>query len=625
MFAAIAGDNNPNSGEILAMSQGLPHTGKPMATWCDGRGFAVVSRALDILPEDRFEQQPFVDEELAFICRARLDRRDDLLEALEIDGASGACLSDAELMRRAFRRWGQETPQHIYGDFAFVAWQRTTTSVVAASDHLGAVPLFYCLQGARLLVSTQISALLAHPSLRPKLDVRALGLLAAGKMGEGWTMFEGIEHLTGGHILTFDHGNAIRRRRWWRPESGGRTSARREQDFVVETRTLLEAAVATRLRSTGGVAATMSGGLDSTLVTAIAACQLASKQQSLDAFTAVPEPGMPVDRQRGWDASDTPWAIAVARRHRNLRHHVVEPGGLCPLDVLPALRAVSCTPFRNTANIVWVSKISAMASDRGNRVVLHGEHGNLGLSQAGSVEDADLLTRTSAWARLALKRMLRPFVPGMAGAAAGRARSLRTGSVILKPEFCRIWHDQLLRMEVPQSARELLIAAVTLPNRAAAPDHLALRGVDWRDPTADRRLLEHLLQLPLHAFRAGGRSRGLAREIGRGILPESVRLRRTRGLQSPEQAGWFARKPELYRRVSAAVEQSATCQLFLDMAQIRAMRDRLCGGTGSMDDAIFLHRALDVGSFVVSFEQGVLTRPEDLPGSFERFALAERS
>ena len=77
-----------------------------------------------------------------------------------------------------------------------------------------------------------------------------------------------------------------------------------------------------------------------------------------------------------------------------------------------------------------------------------------------------------------------------------------------------------------------------------------------RDPTSDRRLIEGLLSFPLAAFSYAGRSRGLARELGRGILPDAVRLRRTQGQQAADYACFMTRQSVRYQEAIVAMAAS---------------------------------------------------------------------
>src|SRR5215470_12264391 len=215
MFAAMAGEAGCQASEIAAMASALPRrTGGESNVWLDESGaFAAASRPSVLLPEDAFCGQPLIDHELIFVCRVRLDDRAGLLQQLQIDSAHGATLSDADILRRCYKKWREETPQYVYGDFAFVAWERWSRRTVAATDHLGNFRLFYGRAGGRILFASQLSALLACPAVHAGLDLKALGLMAQGKPAPDRTMYEGIRVLSGGELL-IHHDEMVRVERW---------------------------------------------------------------------------------------------------------------------------------------------------------------------------------------------------------------------------------------------------------------------------------------------------------------------------------------------------------------------------------------------------------------------------
>jgi len=143
---------------------------------------------------------------------------------------------------------------------------------VAATDHLGNFQLFYCRAAGRILFATQLAALLACPAVHAGLDIKSLGLTAAGKLGRGWTMFEGVKVLCGGELL-IHHDEMVKVERWWRPDTAPREVHPQVRDYVDEARALFDSAVASRIRARGAVVATLSGGLDSASVVAAMSAQ----------------------------------------------------------------------------------------------------------------------------------------------------------------------------------------------------------------------------------------------------------------------------------------------------------------------------------------------------------------
>jgi asparagine synthase (glutamine-hydrolysing) len=588
MFAAMAGEAGCRSNEIAAMAAALPGRGDLLsrgdparAIWLDDSGaFAAACRAVPLLPEDVLDVAPFVDLELIFVCRARLDDRAGLLQRLQIDTTRGAALSDAQILRQCYKKWREETPQQVYGDFAFVAWERWSRRTVAATDHLGNFPLFYCRAGGRILFASQLGALLACPAVRANLDPQALGRMAAGELPQGRTMFEGIHVLPGGQLL-IHHDEMVRTEQWWRPDTTPREVHAHTRDYVEEARALFDSAVASRLRARGGVIATMSGGLDSTLVAVTAARQMSTSGKVLEAFTAIPQ-------------DDVAWATAVADFQPNIRQRMVSPAGMTPLDILPVAHSLAHTPVGNPANLVWRWQMTARAAHNRVRVILCGDRGNQSISYAGDLCDANFIRlRRIAGAAQQTWDRVRCIGAGPRGTNTAAA----VDQWIQRP-------TPLGQDEPPSSERELFARAMTAPHSAARVDFMSQFGVEWLDPTADRKLLERLLTFPLHIFRVGNRPCGLARELGRGRLPDSVRLRRARGAHFPDQTAWFTQAADDYRKAFQSLRESAICAAFLDLASLEPLLTTLCAGSGSPAQALTVHRALDAGLFAAAIESG---------------------
>jgi asparagine synthase (glutamine-hydrolysing) len=609
MFAAIAGEAGCRFEEISAMAAALPGRVELLSradparnVWMDDSGaFAAASRQMAILPEDNFDTQPFVDPELIFVCRARLDDRAGLLQLLQIDSARGAVLSDSQILRQCYRKWREETPQRVYGDFAFVAWERRSRRTVAAVDHLCTCPLFYSRAGGRILFATQLGALLACPTVRAILDVESLRRMAAGRLGRGATMFEGITALAGGEVLVH-HDEMVRKERWWRPDTAPREVHAQPRDYVDEARALFDSAVASRLRARGGVIATLSGGLDSTLVAVTAARQMSVSGKVLEAFTAIPDPRPDADRPPERDNDGAIWAAAVADFHPNIRQRLVAPAGMTPLDILPVVHALSYTPVSNPANLVWKWQMTARAAHNRVRVILCGDRGNRSIGYAGDLCDAHFI-RLRQLAGAAQRTWDRVRCIGSTPHTTNTAITLEAGT------------DHREAQQEPESQpshREMFTDALMSPHDSARVDFLAQFGVEWLDPTADRKLLERLLTFPLHTFRAGNRPRGLARELGRGRLPDSVRLRRAASGRFPDQTAWFALRADDYRKAFRTLRESSVCGAFLDLPDLGTKLEALCEGHGSLSDALAVHRALDTGLFAAAVEagEGLETRPQ---------------
>lgn len=559
----------------------------PAAIWHDSGGrFGAAAVATGLLPEDRFDRQPIVTDAYVFVAQARIDDRDDLCATLGIGSDERVELADSELLHRAWRRWGIECGRHFSGAFAFAGWWRASGRIEAVVDTVSAVPLFHAVVDGRLLLATQLGALLAFPGRATALDGRLLGLLPAPKVLRGSTAHLGVSTLADGHALIHERG-CTRIERWWNPDTRPHLRLADPRDYAEAAREALDRAVVAQLRATTPIAATLSGGLDSTLVTAMAARRI----PGLTTYTSVPEPGLAAATREGWDVDDFPFAAIVAAAH-HMTHVAVPPGGRSPIDLMPAAHERSHTPVRNSANQLWFSGIAGRMAQSGARVLLIGQRGN---GTASIVNDW-----TTGAARFPLRSWARARISdSLAGRIRGTRQSLirRFGATLLQPAFVDR-HAALLRTFVPATGRvahlRLAMARTNLISVAPMPQW----GVEFRDPYANRHFNELLLTFPPEAFMAGGRKRGLAREMGAGLVPDAVRLRERQGEQVPEIMAIIAHHRAAHE---AAIERAAASPMFREtfvLDRVRSMLDQLCAGTSHREHAAALLRVIDVGLFM---------------------------
>ncbi len=617
MFLIAAAARSPITPDDAARLRGALGGGQPPRAWLSETGaVCAVGSATGILPEDAFDHQPYVSEDLIFTAQARLHNRGDVIAALAIDAARGAEMADSALLWHAYRAWGEGCVARITGSFAFAAWHRAEARMVAATDHIGTTELFYAAGANAIAISPRLGAVLAAPGVSHAPDLRALGLLIAPKIEPGSTPYRDIRSLVGGHLLVWQAG-AFTITRWWQPDTTPRIIYRDPRDYARHAGELFARAVGQCLRSVTPIAATVSGGLDSTLIAAVAARQLATRGMDLAGYTSVPEPGMAAENLPGWDHDDWPFASALARRWPNLSLTPVPPGGKSPLSVLPAIYAASHQPLRNGANAVWMGDMLAHARDGGRRVLLTGQHGNPTISTSTQYAVADLWAR-GCWAqalRLGAAQLrwqapsgpravLRALIGPGAVAALRRAVPLpvhrRQGEALLTAEFRARHADALdpMPMPMPGADRNALVRAAIRPIKAWQMDTLAGWSVEMRDPTADRTLIEALAGFPLEAHAIGGRTRGLARAMGEGLVPDAIRLRRHLGAQAPEVAARIAADAAAYQAATARVLACPRCAGIIDGAALSVLTDKLCRGEGDMFDAMMLDRALGAGLFL---------------------------
>lgn len=260
-------------------------------TWARGpAGFG--HTLLRTTEESRSEKQPCsLNNHSWIVADARIDGRQKLLDRLELNqNTVGRQITDPELILYAFQKWGRQCVEHMMGDFSFAVWDTEKQELFCARDHFGVKPFYFAQAPGSLVFSNSLNTLRTHPDISDKLNERAVFsfLLHGFNPDLNSTMFSQIHRLPPAHALLYDPEKGIRIRRYWEMPLHDTLRYRQEMDYVDHFRDLFQKTVNDRLR-TRRIGVFMSGGLDSTSITATARDLLLKKYNRIDlrAFTCV--------------------------------------------------------------------------------------------------------------------------------------------------------------------------------------------------------------------------------------------------------------------------------------------------------------------------------------------------
>jgi asparagine synthase (glutamine-hydrolysing) len=204
------------------------------------------------------------------ICyNGELYNTEDIRKELIGRGYSFKSHSDTEVLLTAYMEWEEQCVDYLNGIFAFAVWDEVNEKLFIGRDRLGVKPLFFSEQDGNLLFGSELKALLAHPSIKAIVGLDGLaevfGLGPSRSPGHG--IFEGIRELRPAHALIYSR-EGLKVWRYWNVES------KRHTDDVEETaekvRYLFKDAVTRQLVSDVPVCTFLSGGVDSSAITAIA-------------------------------------------------------------------------------------------------------------------------------------------------------------------------------------------------------------------------------------------------------------------------------------------------------------------------------------------------------------------
>lgn len=315
-----------NEGELITrMAETMRRRGPDAGGSWLSKHVAFGHRRLSVIDLEN-GQQPMVHEDgprkHAIVYNGELYNFRQLRSELEAKGHRFRTRCDTEVVLHSYMEWGAQCVDRFDGIYAFGIWDEARQELFLARDPLGVKPLFWTQQGGALLFASELKALLANPIVPPRVTAQGLldmflhALLNLLPM-PGVTPFSGVHELRPGHCLTFRNAEPTIRKYWSVPvvehrEDAAATSAR--------IREMLEGSVRRQLMSDVPLACLLSGGIDSSAVTALARREVGELRTfAVDFVDAekhfAPNPMRP---ERDTDFAEE-MARLVQTRHRTVR------------------------------------------------------------------------------------------------------------------------------------------------------------------------------------------------------------------------------------------------------------------------------------------------------------------
>ncbi|MCW3838434.1 asparagine synthetase B family protein [Sphingomonas canadensis] len=607
-------DGRPGAAADCARMLAAQRRFAPDGDACADLGVAAIGRGLfATLPEDGYDRGPVSggDGRFALVSDIRLDDREALAGAIGIAADQARTLTDAMLLMRAWERWQEEVFDRLSGDYAFALWDARERRMLLARDGIGTKPLHYHVGPDFLAFASMPGGLhaLAEVPYAPD-EVRTAEFLALLPERGPRSFFAGISRVEPGHWVAIAPGSVATHRHWEpRPER-----LRIGADEACEgLREHFGRAVAARLRGAGGgVAAHLSAGMDSSAVAATAARLLAPGSR-LFAFTAVP--GEPPPAAPGRITDEGPLAAATAAMHPNITHLLVKTDARPVSEDWDRDYPLLQRPVLNPFNQRWWNAINDEIARRGLRILLTGEMGNISISYDG-IELLPELLRQGALLRLARAgrglvhagRMrwggvaataLGPWIPRPAWRLltrlrGGAARDPAVYSVLARGSMAEMLRSEReLELRFRPHADAVSARLWHLRRFDPGNHHMAAAGgwgIDVRDPTADRRLIEFCLSLPPALFLEDGRPRALARRAFADRLAPEVAGGTMHGVQAADWYRGMDAARDALKEEAARLHEVPSAWRSLDLDQIETMVDAWPEGAWQRPEVIARYR-----------------------------------
>ncbi|MBI5210952.1 MAG: asparagine synthase (glutamine-hydrolyzing) [Elusimicrobia bacterium] len=553
----------PDRDVLGRMTDILTHRGPDdRGTWLDGGcGLGLGHRRLSILDLSPAGRQPMAsgDGAAQIVYNGEIYNYLEVRRELEALGERFRSGTDTEVILAAYLRWGERCVERFNGMWSFAVWDGRQKRLFLSRDRFGVKPLYYFSAPGIFLFASEIKALLLHPEVPRRPNLRALYQFLATGWGyvevEEETMFAGVRQLLPGHNLSLRGGTLEKSRYWSLPLE---RKAVPEAEAIETFTQLFEDAVRLRLRSDVPVGTCLSGGLDSSAVT-WAVKRFRDPGGDLETFSS----------RSSLPEYDEGRYIRSCAESLGAANFPAYPAGRDVPAVLPKLLWHHDTPYAG-ASVFAQWEVMRTARERGFKVLMSGQGADevlggylkflpfrlAGLLGSGRVTDAVaersgmLAAHSSDALRLPWLGLLRLW-----GSWAVRKRwptasrpPCRSLDYVDTAAFPR--QEGWIRVETPPTFSPLqaeLYRSLTvspLPAILRNDDRNGMaHSIELRSPFLDYRLVSFCFGLPDDLKVQGPRTKHLLRRYLAGRLPEIAARPDKKGFLNAA-ADWF--RDELY-------------------------------------------------------------------------------
>ncbi|WP_054956184.1 asparagine synthase (glutamine-hydrolyzing) [Paenibacillus dakarensis] len=518
-------DLTQDSQLLVRMTESIAHRGPDgSGTWISNP-CAFGHRRLSVIDPENGAQPMIIHQEedvYAIVYNGELYNAADLKEELIQRGHRFRTKCDTEVLLVSYIEWGPDCLDRLNGIFAFAIWDSVKEQVFLARDRVGVKPLFYSYLDGTLIFGSEPKALLQHPKVEPVVGPEGLAevFIIGPARTPGHGVYRDISELKPGHAMLFNRGG-LRTYTYWKLES------RFHEDNIEQTaahlRELLFDTVERQLVSDVPVCSLLSGGLDSSALSAIAVNYYRQTGQGQIHTYSVDY----VDNDRHFQShsfqpgADAPW---IKRMHEELgtEHHWIE------FDTPELVRALDLTTQKRD--------LPGMADVDGS-LLLFCEEIKKGATVAISGEAADEIFGGYPWFHR--EEMLNSgtfpwsVAPGMrAGLLSSEIREWISPLEYLGDRYSdAVAETPILQEESDQQTKMRVMSYLNItrfmPTLLDRKDRMSMGvGLEVRVPYTDHRLIEYVWNIPWNIKMAGGREKGILRKALEGVLPDDVLYRK---------------------------------------------------------------------------------------------------
>lgn len=584
-MCGIAGFYNltATQGQVNSLKKRLKHRGPDDEGVYIHHDVGLIHTRLSVIEITPLGAQPYRFEHLVLVFNGELYNYKEVRQVLETLGYSFLSNSDTEVLIKAFHCWRERCVDHFIGMFAFSIYDEEKDEIFLFRDRVGVKPLYYSFQNGTLVFASELRAL-SDFDLSREVDVDAISYyFRFGFVPQHLSIFKSISKLEAGHYLNVSRQNIVKKRYWF--PSYETIHGKKESEWLDELEALMISSFLYRMIADVPIGVFLSGGIDSSLLTAI----LQKHHGGIHSFTI------------GFEESAFDESIYARKVAEHLQTKHTQK--VLKLDeareLLMDFYSIYDEPFADTSGIPTAC-VTQLAKARGMKVVLSADGGDELFAGYTHYQKAISLynkfTALPIGVRHAIAKMTRLFIPP----------ELRNKIYPLNIEHKAYAFEELVSAESPTAFFEAFIANQSLDElgkmiHAAAvhtmgvsgkgqsphqtmmawdfqhylPDDLLVKvdratmfhSIECREPFLDHRLVEFALGIPTELKIKDGKEKYLIRKLLSRYVPKEYFERRKQGFSIPIFE-WFSKELDEMFNYYLSIEKISAIPFF-DTAEIQ--------------------------------------------------------
>lgn len=520
--------------EVIKAGQKISHRGPDDFGIYSDDHWCVYFRRLSIIDESELGHQPMLSEDgqVVLVFNGEIYNFLELKKSLQQSGHQFRGDCDTEVLLRAYIEYGVNCVDHLRGMFAFVVWDRRHQTLHVFRDRLGIKPFYICRYGESVILSSEIKSILAYSPKLGKFNQKTIFKYLA----RGWvdnsnaTFYEDISAVEPASVVSFSN-RGIQKKIYWQLNP---TSQRRfEPDEFLNC---FKETISLHLRSDVPLATTLSGGMDSSSITAVASQQRDSREK-LHAFSVIPPQTL----------DESPW-IDLTVKSTGIKHSYLDLEIPCMSTLFDEVLGIHDEPFQSSS-CLYQYLLRRQVGELGIKVLLVGEGGDEVLggyrrlfypflyslrqdNRKIEFEKAlhggkDFLGKDTSTILRGVEKYEELIQSGQSG------QENTTAYEILSEEYCNEHREIIEAPAYPSSANSIgnyffahlyqHLFSIDIPYVLRMEDRNSMaHGVESRVPFLDHQFVEHAFSYDYAAFMQGGSNKNMLRQAMHQVLHPEI-------------------------------------------------------------------------------------------------------